>query len=259
MASKSTYEVGAVAKLSGVTVRTLHHYDQIGLLKPGGRTSAGYRRYGDTDLERLQCILFYRELGFDLERITQILSDEGTVGLDHLRAQHRLLSDRIARLTRMIAAVSKAMEAYEMEIHLTPAERLEVFGEFDPDAHAAEAQERWGDTDAYRESSRRAGTYTKQDWAKFKAASQAVNDRLAQAMKSGLSADTAEAMDAVEAHRLLINDWFYPCTTEMHVGLAEMYIADPRFTANYEAIAPGLAQYVHDAILANAGRAGAGR
>jgi MerR family transcriptional regulator, thiopeptide resistance regulator len=248
------YEVGAVARLSGVTVRTLHHYDQIGLLRPSDRTPAGYRWYDDRDLDRLQRILFYRELGFDLDRIKQLVDDGDSGGLAHLRAQHRLLRDRIARLERMVGAVEKAMEANTMGISLTPEEKLEVFGDFDPDAYAAEADERWGGTDPYRESQRRAATYTKADWARHKAESEAINARLAAALAAGLPADGPEAMDAVEAHRRFISQWFYSCSPEMHVGLAEMYIADPRFTANYEKVAPGLARYVHDAIVANARR-----
>jgi MerR family transcriptional regulator, thiopeptide resistance regulator len=248
-----SYEVGAVARLSGVTVRTLHHYDQIGLLRPSDRTPAGYRRYDDDDLERLARILFYRELGFDLDRIKQLITD-GTGDLAHLRAQHRLLADRIARLERMAGAVEKAMEAYTVGISLTPEERLEVFGDFDPDAYAAEAQERWGETDAYRESQRRVAAYTKADWARRQAESAAINERLVRALEAGLPADAPEAMAAAEAHRLLIDTWFYPCSREMHVGLAEMYVNDPRFTTNYEKVAPGLAQYVHDAIKANARR-----
>ncbi len=249
-----SYEVGAVARLSGVTVRTLHHYDQIGLLRPSDRTPAGYRRYDERDLERLQRILFYRELGFDLDRIKHLVDDGATGGLAHLRAQHRLLRDRIARLERMVGAVEKAMEANTMGISLTPEEKLEVFGDFDPDAHAAEAEERWGDTDAYRESQRRVNTYTKADWARQEAEGAAIDERLARALASGLPADDPEAMDAAEAHRRMIGEWFYPCSSEMHLGLAEMYISDPRFTANYEKVAPGLAQYVHDAIVANSKR-----
>ena len=250
-----SYEVGAVARLAGVTVRTLHHYDQIGLLRPSNRTPAGYRRYDDGDLERLARILFYRELGFDLDRIKRLMTD-GTGDLAHLRAQHRLLVDRIARLERMVGAVEKAMEAHTMGISLTPEERLEVFGDFDPDAHAAEAQVRWGESDAYRESQRRVAGYTRADWARHQAESKAVTERLAGALGAGLPADSPEAMDAAEAHRLLIDTWFYPCSQQMHVGLAEMYVNDPRFAGNYEKVAPGLAQYVHDAIEANAASRG---
>ena len=172
----------------------------------------------------------------------------------HLRRQHALLVDRIGRLQRMAAAVEKAMEAHTLGISLTPEERFEVFGDFNPDDHAAEVQERWGDTDAYRESSRRAARYTKADWERIKAEGQAVLDRFAAAMHAGLAPDSPEAMDAAEEHRQQITDAFYDCTYEIHVGLAEMYIADPRFTATYGKVAPGLATYVSDAIKANAAR-----
>ena len=248
--------VGAVARLAGVTVRTLHHYDDIGLLTPSGRSVAGYRRYGDADLERLQRILFYRELGFGLDEIRDVMTDGGTDASVHLRRQHAMLRDRIGRLERMTAAVEKALEARTMGINLSPEERLEVFGDFDPDAHAAEAEERWGETDAYRESMRRTRGYTKADWQRIKAEGQAAVDALVAARRAGKPADSPEAMDGAELHRLQIDRNFYPCPYEMQVGLAEMYLADPRFTAAYEKVEPGLAQYLHDAIVANAARHG---
>ena len=248
--------IGAVARLAGVTVRTLHHYDEIGLLRPGSRSDAGYRRYDDADLERLQRILFYRELGFGLDEIRDVMRDGHADATSHLRRQHAMLLDRIGRLRRMAAAVEKAMEATTMGINLTPEERLEVFGDFDPDAHAAEAEERWGQTDAYRESARRVARYTKEDWQRIKAQGQAAIEQVVAAMRAGKPADSAEAMAGAEAHRRQIDDAFYACSYEMHVGLGEMYLADPRFTATYEKIAPGLAQYLHDAIKANAARQG---
>ena len=163
-----------------------------------------------------------------------------------------MLRDRIGRLERMSAAVEKAMEAHTMGINLTPEERLEVFGDHDPDEYAAEVEERWGKTDAYRESARRTSQYTKADWERIKADGQRAIEQVVSAMKAGKPAASAEAMAGAEAHRKQIDDAFYECSYEMHVGLAEMYIADPRFTATYEKIAPGLAQYLHDAIKANA-------
>jgi len=243
--------VGAVARLAGVTVRTLHHYDEIGLLHPNGRSEAGYRQYTDDDLERLQRILFYRELEFGLDQ-RQALAGNGD-SLVHLRQQHRLLQERIHRLSRLSDAAALAMEAHQMNIKLTPEERLEVFGTFNPDDHAAEVDERWGTTDAYRESARTAG-YSKADWVRIKAEGEAATRAMADAMAAGLAADSAAAMDGAEAHRRQIDAAFYRCSYEMHLGLAAMYLADPRFSATYEAIAPGLAQYVHDAILANAAR-----
>jgi MerR family transcriptional regulator, thiopeptide resistance regulator len=249
-----TLKVGAVARLAGVTVRTLHHYDEIGLLRPSGRSEAGYRRYTDADLERLQRILFYRELEFGLDQIRDAIADGAADALDHLRRQHELLQQRIERLRRLSDAVAKAMEAHQMGIRLTPEERLRVFDSFDPDAYTDEVQERWGDTEAYRESARRTARYTEADWLRIKADGAAINDRFVAAMAAGLPADGEGAMDSAEAHRRYISDSFYPCPTEMHTGLAEMYLADPRFTANYERLATGLAQYVHDAIVANAAR-----
>ena len=141
-----------------------------------------------------------------------------------------------------------------MGIKLTAEEMLEVFGEQDPTQYADEVQERWGDTDSYRQSQQRTSSYTKDDWIRIKAEQEAAGARFATAMAAGRPADGPEAMAAAEEHRLLIDRYFYDLSREAHVGLAEMYVADPRFTKNYEDVAPGLAQYVHDAILANAAR-----
>ena len=246
--------VGPVARLAGVTVRTLHHYDEIGLLRASGRSDARYRRYADADLDRLQRILFYRELGFGLDQIKDVMTDGGADAAGHLRRQHAMLLDRIGRLKRMATAVEKAMEARTMGINLTPEERFEVFGDHDPDEYAAEVEERWGDTEGYKESQRRAARYTKEDWQRINAEGQAAVDMVVAAMNGGKPADSQEAMDGAEAHRRQINDAFYDLSYQGHVGLAEMYLADARFTATYEKIAPGLAQYLHDAIKANAAR-----
>jgi hypothetical protein len=165
-----------------------------------------------------------------------------------------MLRDRIRRLERMAAAVEKALEARTMGINLSPEDRLEVFGHFDPDQYAAEVEERWGETDAFRESMRRTRGYTKADWQRIKAEGQAAVEAVVSAMREGRPAESPEAMDGAELHRLQIDRNFYPCSYEMQVGLAQMYLADPRFTATYEKIAPGLAQYLHDAIVANAAR-----
>jgi MerR family transcriptional regulator, thiopeptide resistance regulator len=247
-----SYAVGGVAEFAGITVRTLHHYDEIGLLSPGERSPNGYRRYGEADLERLQQILYYRELGFSLEEIAAILDDPHADAAAHLRRQHRLLRERIGRLEAMVAAVERAMEAQQMGIPLTPQERFEVFGDFDPDQYAEEAEQRWGDTDAYRESQRRVQRYTKQDWLALKAEGEQTASALAAALRAGTPADDAAVLDLAEAHRQHITKWFYDCSYEVHRGLADMYAADDRFRAFYERIAPGLADYLRDAIHANA-------
>ncbi len=247
-----SYTVGRVAEIAGVTVRTLHHYDEIGLLTPGDRSSAGYRRYDDADLERLQQILLYRELGFTLEEIAAILDDPDVEARAHLRRQHGLLRDRIARLQEMVTAVEYLLEARKVGINLTPQEKFEVFGNFDPDAHNDEVEERWGGTDAYQESARRTSRYTKDDWVRIKQEAADLSARWVAAFDAGVPAESQVAMDLAEEHRQQITKFFYECTFEIHVGLAEMYMADERFTKHYEDQRPGLAQYTHDAIMADA-------
>lgn len=246
------YTVGQVARAARVTVRTLHHYDEIGLLSPSGRSPAGYRRYDDADLERLQLIRAYRELGFPLEEIAEILDDPGGDPLPHLRRQHKLLTGRIGQLREMVAAIEFAMEARKLDIQLTPEERFEVFGDVDPDAHAEEAERRWGGTEAYRQSAERTARYSKEDWQRNKAENEDWARRIAALFDSDAPADGAEAMALAEEHRQLISRWFYDCSYEIHTGLADMYVADPRFTAYFEKIRPGLAAYLNEAIHANA-------
>ena len=250
--SPGGYTVGRLAELAHVTVRTLHHYDEIGLLSPSDRSSAGYRRYHDADLERLQQILYYRELGFSLEEIAEIIDDPHADATGHLRRQHELLTGRLKRLQEMVDAVEFAMEATKVGINLTPEERFEVFGDFNPDDYAEETKERWGDTDAYAESNRRTSQYSKADWQRFNEEQADWGRRITAVMAAGLEATSPEALALAEEHRTQISRWFYECSYEMQTGLADMYLADERFMATYEKIAPGLTQYLHDAIHANA-------
>jgi MerR family transcriptional regulator, thiopeptide resistance regulator len=256
----SQYTVGEAARLSHVSVRTLHHYDEIGLLEPSGRSPAGYRLYSESDLRRLQQIMIYRELDFGLEEIAQMLAGAGATANsatsvdEHLRRQHRLLRARRDRAITLLAAIEREMEARKMGISLTPEEQFEIFGTDRLEEHAAEAEQRWGDTEAWQESRRRTAAYTKQDWIAIKAEADANIAGFADALRAGQPADGAAAMDLAEAHRAHLTRWFYDCSYDMHRGLAELYISDPRFTASYEEIEPGFSQYVHDAILANAHR-----
>ena len=250
------YPVGAVAGLAGISVRTLHHYDRIGLLAPSGRNAAGYRIYTLPDLKRLQQILFYRALGFALDDIATILAEPRQDAATHLRRQHRLLREQISRRQDMLAAIEKELEAGKMGIALTPEEQFEVFGTDKAGGEwAAEAEQRWSGTETWAQSQRRAAAYTKQDWLEIKAEADAISRGLAAAMAAGTPAADARAMDLAERHRQHITRWFYDCTYDMHRGLAEMYVADERFARTYDAIAPGLASYTRDAVLANADRA----
>ena len=243
--------VGDLARLAGVSVRTLHHYDEIGLLEPSQHTEAGYRVYGDGDVADLQQILFFKELGFGLADIRRLMNDPSFDRADALRMQRRMLTDKARQLRRMIGAVDKALTADEKGTGMDDKDMFEVFGDFDPKKYEDEARERWGDTDAYKESTKRAARYTKEDWKRFKAESHRIMADFAELMDSGAAPDSPEAMAVAERHRLQIDSWFYPCSSEMHANLGRMYVADPRFAANYEKVRPGMAQFVRDAIQAN--------
>ncbi|MBW3579165.1 MAG: MerR family transcriptional regulator [Actinobacteria bacterium] len=245
------WTVGEVARLAGVTVRTLHHYDDIGLLAPSGRSDAGYRLYDRRDLERLQRILAYRGFDVRLDKIAALLDDPNIDPIDYLRRQHKLLCDRREELTRMITALEKTMEAHKLGIQLEPEELFEVFGKHDPSPYADEVEEHWGDTDAYRESQHRASSYSKTEWQRMKTEVDDHNRRLVEALQAGHAPDSSHAMDLAEEHREHICRWFYDCPTALHRELGEMYVADSRFTKTYEDLAPGLAQWVRDAWVAN--------
>jgi DNA-binding transcriptional MerR regulator len=249
-----SYSVGQVAGFAGVTVRALHHYDDIGLLVPSERNHAGHRRYSDTDLDRLQQVLFYRELGFPLEEVQTLLDDPATDPRAHLRRRHEVLLARIERLQKMAEAVEHAMEAQKMGIQLTPEERFEVFGDKDPEQYAEEAEQRWGGTEMYAESQRRAATYTKNDWKRLQAEVDDWSARYAALVAAGEEATGERAMDLAEEHRLHISRWFYECPYETHVCIGDMYVSDERFKAFYDSMGEGVAEHLRDAIHANAGR-----
>ncbi|OAH11394.1 MerR family transcriptional regulator [Streptomyces jeddahensis] len=249
-----SYSVGQVARFAKITVRALHHYDEIGLLVPSERSHAGHRRYGDADLDRLQQILFYRELGFPLDEVAALLDDPEADPREHLRRQRELLTARIAELQKMAEAVEHAMEARKLGINLTPEEKFEVFGDKDPEAYADEAEERWGGTEAYAESQRRAARYTKADWKRMQDEVADWGARYDALMADGEPSSGERAMDMAEEHRQHITKWFYECTLEIHRGLGEMYVSDERFKEFYDSMRPGLAVHLRDAIVANATR-----
>jgi MerR family transcriptional regulator, thiopeptide resistance regulator len=257
MATSRTYQVKEVAHISGVSVRALHHYDEIGLLAPSGRTEAGYRLYCDDDLLRLQQILIGRELGIPLEQIRRSLDDPSFDRRAALEAQRQELSLRADRTTAMLRAVDAALAALNDKGDtpmktLTNPELTTLFDGFDPARYEEETKARWGKTDAYAESARRTSQYTKADWERYKAESQAILGAAAELFRSGAAADGSEAMAVAERHRLSIDRWFYPCAPERHAGLADMYEADVRFAQNIDQAAPGLTPWLSAAIRANA-------
>ena len=250
-----SYSVGRVADLSGVTIRTLHHYDEIGLLSPGGRSDAGYRVYEDSDLERLQRILFYRELGFTLKEISTIIDDPGTDAMGHLRRQRGLLV-REDRTLERDGRRHRLRNGGEKDEHTADAGgALRGFRGVPPRGPRRGGREALGRDRRYKESNRRVSKYTKEDWLTLKAEAEDVQNRLAAAFEAGLAPDSEEAMAAAEAHRQHISRWFYECTYEIHRGLTDMYVSDERFRSNYDTQTPGLAAYIKEAAHANAARA----
>jgi len=245
--------VGTIARLAGVTVRTLHHYDAIGLVMPGGRSEAGHRRYRRADVARLQEVLFFRELGLSLEQIREIVGLPTYHRAEALERHRALLERKMVRLRAMLDAVDAALEAEREGTTMSQEEMLEVFGDFDPAQYAAETRQRWGDTEAYRESSRRTARYGKADWQQIGREADEINQAFIALMEAGVPADSPQARAVAERHRAHISRWFYDCPQEIHRGLGEMYEADPRFTANLDKARPGLAAYMAAAIAANAG------
>ncbi|KZM71897.1 hypothetical protein AWN90_37195 [Nocardia terpenica] len=232
----------------------MHYYDEIGLLQPGGRSATGYRLYSDSDLERLQRILFYRELDFGLEDIASMLNDSRLSDEDHLRRQHELLSDRIFRHQAMVALIDKELSARKAGITLTPAERLEVFGGDRLVDAADEAERRWGGLPEFAQRRDRTTRYTKQDWLDLRAEQREIHQSLADAMRAGTAAEDPAVMDLAERHRRHLERWFHDCDFDTHRRLAEEYRANRRLGLNYDDMAAGLSQYIHDAILANCRR-----
>src|SRR5450759_1106196 len=251
--------VGQVAGQLGITVRTLHHYDQIGLLVPSERTAAGYRLYTNEDITRLQHVVVYRRRGFALGEIAVLLEEQAAADSDavvgHLRRQREAVMSRLDEMGNLVMAIDLALEKEMSGDKLTKQEQKELFGDGFSDEYAEDAEQRWGETEAFQDSQERMSNRTKKDWVRIQTEVESSNAAFAAAMDASLPATSEEAMDTAEQHRLHIQRWFYDITPEFHRNLGDMYISDPRFTKNYESIRPGMAQYVRDAIHANADRA----
>ena len=158
--------VGQTAALVGVSVRTLHHWDEIGLVVPSARSWAGYRLYGPDDVARIHRVLVYRETGMRLAEVARVLDDPGADAEAHLVRQRELLRARIAHLTRMLRAVDTMMERNSMGEHLTPQQQAEILGVGWNPAWQEEAEERWGGTDEWAQSAARKDAMTREDWAR---------------------------------------------------------------------------------------------
>lgn len=241
------YQVKDISTISGVTVRTIHHYDDIGLLNPHSVTEAGYRIYSDTELERLQQIMFFRELDFSLSDIKRILDDPAFDSEEALTMHRRLLAEKRRRLGSLIKTIDRALD----KAGATSKSRgtKEMFAGFDESKmqeYRDEAKQRWGNSIAWKESETRTASYSKGDWDSIRGEIAQINQTIVSRMEFGVSDEQVQL--AVASWHSLINERFYTCTTEVFSGLGEMYVSDARFSAHYEEISPGLAEFLRDAI-----------
>ncbi|MEN6430309.1 MAG: MerR family transcriptional regulator [Coriobacteriales bacterium] len=244
------YTVGEVARLAHVSVRALHHYDEIGLLRPSNRSGAGYRLYTDADVRLLQETLFLRELGFELADIRDLLGRPLLEKGEALAAQRGWLVEKRADIDRMIASIDRVLVSIQKGIPMAEEETFKASEGFDSAEHQEEARERWGETEAYQESERRAVHYTADDWLRIEAEAEAVYEKLLDAFDDELAPDSELAQDAVQSWWDQIDRNFYPMSLDLLADLGEMYVDDPRFAKHYEDIRPGLAVYWRDAIRA---------
>jgi DNA-binding transcriptional MerR regulator len=257
MKRRRTYRVGDVTRIAGISVRTLHHYDEIGLLVPTARSDAGYRLYDDEDLLRLQQILVSRELGLGLEEIRRSLDDPSFDRKRALLGQRAQLVARARETAEMIRAIDEALaviadcEGEKVESNM---DMKKIFDGFDPSKYEEEAKQRWGHTQAYAESMRRTQGYTAEDWQRLSVEQASIYADAVAALQAGKSPDNPAVMDIAERHRLSIERWFYPCTPAAHSGLAGMYEQDQRFAENIDKHGAGLTPFLVAAIRANSQR-----
>jgi DNA-binding transcriptional MerR regulator len=243
------YRVGEVSKLSRVSTRALHHYDKIGLLTPSMRTDAGYRLYSDQDLQRLQQILFFKTLSFSLEDIAKALNDPAFDFHQALIEQRQAVRQQNEHLHKVLTLIDNTLD--EIQEANTMSTNFAHFSDFDPAIYEEEVQQRWRDTDAYRESSRRTKQYSEADWHRIKQENEDILSTLATLCEQEIDPATPDAIAAVESYRQHIDRWYYPCSRTMHAKLGEMYVSDERFRANFEKIQAGLAEFICAAASAN--------
>jgi DNA-binding transcriptional MerR regulator len=235
--------VNQIAKLTGVSVRALHWYDKINLLCPAEVTESGYRLYCDEDLERLQQILFFRELGFELKDIKSILDSPNFDRTAAMQKHKKLLTLKRERLENLIQLIDQTLKG-ENEMSFKEFDMTEI--EQAQTEYKMEIEQRWGGTDAYRQSKKKTAAYTKEDWAKIMAELNDILNRFAS--KIGESPASKEVQGLIAEWQTHITKYYYDCTKEILFGLGEMYVADERFTKNIDKNGKGLALFMNDAI-----------
>ncbi|MFE9335652.1 MerR family transcriptional regulator [Streptomyces sp. NPDC007063] len=239
--------VGQVSARLEVTVRALHHWDEIGLARPSLRTAGGYRLYTAADLERLHRVVVYREIGLGLDRIQAVLDDSAADVPGALRAQRAQVAERIARLQRLSAGLDRMIDAHENGLLLTTEQQATLFGpDWNPD-WAAQARKEYGDTAQWRQFAERSASRGPEEWQAVAEAVADLDRALAEAMEAGVAPGSPEAGHLVERHREVFAAYF-PLTRQMQVCLARRYEADPGFAAHYDALRPGLTTWFRDLV-----------
>ena len=233
-------QIKEFAQFTGVSVRTLHYYDEIGLLPPAYVDQhTGYRYYDEESFLRMQEILFYRELDFSLKSIGEILSSPDYDKTKALNEQKNLLMLKKERLERLILAVDGAMKGENV---------MCAFDNSEFENYKAEAQERWGKTDAYKEHAEKTKDYSKDKWNNL---AEEMNDLMAEfavSMKNGLQPDSPEVQNQVKMLQNHITANYYHCTNEILAGLGQMYVADERFKNNIDKHGDGTAEFIREGI-----------
>lgn len=236
--------INEFAKLTGVSVRTLHYYDEIGLLKPAyAREQNGYRFYDEMSLERMQEILFYREMDFSLKSICEIVSSPDYDRESALSKQRQLLVLKKERLEMIIAALDGVGKGENI---------MKAFDNSEFDAarkqYEAEAKERWGKTDAYKEHAEKTKDYSKDKWQDINAGMEDIFKEFAACMEAGKASDSDEALKLAAKLQAYITENYYTCTKEILAGLGQMYVADERFKKNIDKCSVGTAEFVNEVI-----------
>ncbi|HEY1031825.1 MAG TPA: MerR family transcriptional regulator [Flavipsychrobacter sp.] len=237
------FTVNQLAKISGVSVRTLHHYDAIGLLKPATRTDTGYRYYGREELLRLQQIRFYKELDMPLAQIQEILDDVHFDALAALNGHRAELHRRIARLQTLVQTIDNTIVNLKTE-NMNYDEMYKGFSKEQVAAWEAEVKERWGQ-DKLDESKRNINAMKKEQLAALKQEGEDINHALVALM--GTDPATAEVQALVQRHHDMIMK-FYTCPLDVYQKIGELYVSDERYKAHYDAYKEGLAAFLHRGI-----------
>lgn len=239
------YTVNKLARLSGISVRTLHYYDELNLLKPARIEQNGYRIYEESDLLKLQQILFFKELDFPLLEIKKILENPHFDTNKALHDQRRLIEIKKARLTHLIKTIDKTINTLRKKTTMSDKELYSGLSKEEQKKYEQEAKERWGNTDAYKQSVERVNKMSKKEMAKIQEGSHKLLLNIVMNMNKG--ADSGEIQSLIDTHYNNLRSFYEP-NPEIYRGLASMYVDDPRFTAYYEKYASGLAKFMHDAM-----------